>query len=255
MTSRSINVASITRCARLFVLLLALCTSVSGGAGPLQSDPREVLQRVLAAYGPAVARLETLESLSEGKVTLFSLGAAKATYPVTILRRGRSAVQRIIRQPAGELRQGSDGHRSWSSFDGKFFSTADGVVLGFIESQTVRSVPALLSAGNLTLRNLATIGRTGSIEAEDDEGRKTSYFIDDKTSRITRLEFQSGRATDITGRPMWNVLAYVFSDFRAVDDRLTPFKIEQYFNGIKTEEIQFTTVSYSASVPAESFRP
>ena len=72
---------------------------------------------------------------------------------------------------------------------------------------------------------------------------------------VTRLEFQTGRAADIAGRPIPRIEAYVFSDFRSIQGRMTPFKIERYTGGIKMEEMQFSSVSYAATVPDDTFLP
>ena len=56
-------------------------------------------------------------------------------------------------------------------------------------------------------------------------------------------------------RTIPNLETYFFSDFRVVQGFLTPFKIERYFNAIKTEEMQFTTVRYNTSVDDNAFRP
>jgi hypothetical protein len=198
--------------------------------------------------------VDTLNSVSEGTMTLYSVHGPKSAHDVTLLRKGQTQIQRIIKQSGLELYQGSDGNQTWSSLHGKFFTAAHGQVLDFIESQTIRSVTTLLSSQGLAARDLGKRGEAKVIEVDDKDGRRTRYFIDDKTSPITRVEFNTGRATDIAGRPISNVDAYVFSDFRSVQGRMTPFRTERFINGIKTEEMQFSSVSNNASISNEQFR-
>jgi len=219
-----------------------------------QETPSAVIDRAVAAYGAAAAAADSVKSVSTGTITLFSIDGPKSTHPVMVVRHRSSEVQRVIKQDGGELRQGSDGVRTWSSLNGEFFTAAEGEVLDFIHSQTIRSVPVLLSRV-LALRSLSRSGRSILIEAEDQDRRRTKYFFDDDRFLVTRLEFNTGSATDIAGRQVSNVEAYVFSDFRSIDDRMTAFKIERFFNGIKTEEMRFDSVSYNVSLSGEEFRP
>ena len=84
---------------------------------------------------------------------------------------------------------------------------------------------------------------------------KTSYFVDDTGARVTRLEFVIGETSDLFGKTVSNVEAWVFSDFRVVQGVLTPFKIERYLNDTRIEETQFTSVRYNASVKDDAFKP
>jgi hypothetical protein len=125
----------------------------------------------------------------------------------------------------------------------------------FIESQTIRSVQSLFVGGGRVLRDLGLKEEARVIEAEDKDGRKTSYSVDLGTSLIHRIEFVTGELKDIVGRPVPSTDAYVFSDFRQVQGVTTSFRIERYINGIKTEETQFTSVSFNASLTDAPFRP
>ena len=217
-----------------------------------------VVQRALAAHGPKWVTGEIADWVAEGKITYFNANGPQATFDVTVTRKGKSQVQRVVRQPAVEVRVGSDGAHAWDSLGGFFTLKAQGHALQFIESQTTRSLQALFNyqAEGLTLRDQGQSGNTRVIEAEDKQGRKTSYFVDDATSAVTRLEFMTGEAKDpFSGRMVPTTDSYVPSDYRSVQAVLTPFKIERYINGIKTEEMQLSSVRYNASVQDDAFKP
>ena len=213
--------------------------------------------RARAAHGNAWVSGEITDWVCQGQLTMFNVKGPAGTFEVTLLRKGKPQVLRIIKQGRRELRQGSDGTRNWESFGG-LAGEARGRPLQFIESQTVRSIQTLLNyqVEGMTVREQGTRGAARIIEAEDRRGRKTSYFIDDATSLITRLEFVIGQSQDMLSKKIIpRVDAFVFSDYRLIQGVQTPFKIERYTDGFKTEEMRFSSVRYNASVQDSDFRP
>jgi hypothetical protein len=220
-----------------------------------QENPAQTVQRAGVAHGVSSGSAETLNSVADGTLTVFLSGGGRTTYAVRLLSKGRMMVHRIITQPGGKLRHGSDGTRRWASVDETFFMEAQGLDRAFIESQTARSVLTFLTSPNLVLRNLGKRNNATVIEAADGNSHTTSYYIDDRTSLVTRFEFSTGQSKDIAGRSMLDVETYVFSDFRSVQGRVVPFKTERYLNSIKSEEVQFSSVSYPTSLSNDLFRP
>ena len=97
------------------------------------------------------------------------------------------------------------------------------------------------------MRDAGAKGNARVLELElpgEKSSPKTKYLIDDTSSRVTGIEFETGE-----------VEAHVFSDFRMVQGVSTPFRIERYVDGRKIEETQFTSVRYNASVKDEVFKP
>jgi hypothetical protein len=225
----------------------------------LASDPvPEVIKRALAVHGDGWITGRIVDSVSEGTLTWYTVDGPDPAFNMKLLAKGLRKVQRIIREPGADLRQGTDGTQTWSALSIGFWTSAAGQALQFIESQTVRSIQHLFNyqAEGLVLRDLGVNNDARVIEAEDRDGRRTSYFIDVMTSRITRLEFVVGESKDpFSGRPTPNVDTSIFSDFRVVQGMLTPFKIERYINNFKHEDTQFASVRYNASVPDDAFRP
>jgi hypothetical protein len=250
------------------ISLLGLTTSAQvvpvGPAGQVGSPLGEAtqaglaVQRGLAAHGPRLISGEIADFVGEGKITYFNVQGPQATFEMTLTRKGKGQILHVVKQQAGELRQGSDGTRTWNSFGGWFTASAQGHALYFLESQTVRSVQTLLNhqAEGLSIRHRGKSGKAGVVEAEDRRGRKTTYFIDDDTSLVTKLEFVTGERKDAFGGAAISVTdTYVFSDYRRIDGILTPFKIERFIGGIKSEEMQFASVRYNASVKDDAFKP
>jgi hypothetical protein len=212
--------------------------------------------RAQANYGPGLVSGAIQDWISEGTLTLFGSSGLKATLPVTVLRKGNGQVQRIITQGANTQKQGSDGIAAWDSVGG-FRTFAQGRTQLFLEGQTIRSIHALLNyqALGLTLTDLGSNGQSQSIEASDARGRKTRYIVDSKTDIITELEFSTAAITVPDQQTPAMTEKAVFSDYRRVQGILTPFKTVRFLNGIKVEEMQFTSVRYNASVKDSDFKP
>jgi hypothetical protein len=219
-----------------------------------------MIARVLAAYGPQWVSGQVQDSVAEGRLTYFTAdGSPPVSFDMTLLRKGDRRVQRVVKQDAVSIREGSNGTGYWLSA-GAFTGPAAGHTLQFIESQTVRSVTSLLNYQDLglALRGIGIgAGNRGRVlEAKDREGRTTSYHIDDATSTVFEIEFVTGQSKDAFSQALGpDVESYRFSDFRKVQGLLTPFRVERYINGFKAEEMQFNSVSYNTSVNDDVFRP
>jgi hypothetical protein len=227
------------------------------GQGANPNSAGSIVQKMLAAYGSRWASGEITDWIADGKITYFNTAGEGPTFDVTLAHKGKSQIQRLVKQPGAEVRVGSDGSRSWDSLNGWFVAEAQGQAQRLIESQTIRSIPALLNyqTEGLTLLDAGKSGNVQLIEAEARNGRKTRYSIDDETSRVTKLEFITGQMKDALGNVVAATESFVFSDYRQVQGLLTPFKTERYINGIKAEEIQLSSVRYNASVKDDAFQP
>jgi hypothetical protein len=223
--------------------------------------PADTVERALNAHGGRQAWNSVRDSISEGKLTFFTGKTSKNTVAVTVIRKGDSHVQRILKDGDGELVQGADGTSTWESFNGMTALAPAGLAGSYLESQTVRSVGNLFDAQarGRPVREAGTKDNERVLELEaplDGQApRKTRYFVDEATSRVTRIEFVTGEARDLLGKTVPATESYVFSDYRLVQGIASPFRIERYVNGLKIEETQFTTVRYNTSVKAEAFKP
>src|SRR5437016_10753372 len=110
---------------RVFVSLsLTLSLFVPGALA--QETPAQAVLRALAAHGTRWTSGQIADWVSEGKLTYFTIDGPQANFNVTLVRKGKSRVQRVIKQTSAELRQGSDGTTSWDSLGGQFASLAQG---------------------------------------------------------------------------------------------------------------------------------
>ena len=134
----------------------------------------------------------------------------------------------------------------------------------FIESRTSRSIASFFNK-NGGLQDLGPADKDrapGSessrvLEAKNIKGDLTRYYIDNKTSLVTRLEFDTGAVYTTlfsnTPRPVFASL--VFSDYRNIDGFIVPFNIKVYRGLVKIEEMTFTSVQSNAGIKDEQFTP
>lgn len=142
---------------------------VSRPSGPVEPIA-QLLQRARDEH-KTVALSQIADSFAEGTITYFGGSKPKSTFPLTVLHKG-DKVQRIVKQPSGEVRQGSDGTRTWNAFQG-FRPAAEGSPLYFIESQTSRSPGSLLDQKpGSVIRDAGMKGDVRSVELEDSQKSK-----------------------------------------------------------------------------------
>jgi hypothetical protein len=226
-----------------------------------KEKPAETLERAVNAHGGRQALTSVRDSVSEGRLTFFSGRGAKNTIDVTVIRKGDSRVQRILKEGEGELHQGSDGTSTWESFNGMTALAPAGLAGNYIESETIRAVGNLFNSQGrgFQIRDAGAKNNARVLELEVPAGgkpaTKTHFFVDEATSRVTRIEFATGEGKDLLGKKVPTTESYVFSDFRVVQGVSTAFRIERYVNGLKIEETQFTSVRYNTSVKDEVFKP
>ena len=236
------------------VLLLSRSTPAQE---PTSDSAATVVDRAVGVHGRQWTTGELSDSAAAGKLMLFGLEGPRATFDFRLLRKGMTRVHRVIQQPVGELRQGTDGENSWESVPGFFTPAAQGRAMHFLESQTTRSMQRLFNyqKEGLKLRDLGAHDQRRIIEAEDQKGKKTKYFIDSDKNLITKLEFVTREVKDpFSGEIVPDTYSYVFSDFRLILGIPTQFKIERFNGANKIEEMQFNSVRYNAGLKDADFR-
>ena len=227
-------------------------------------DPDVVLGKAIQAHGGRQALASVVDSVSTGKITFFTVHGLKSVADVTLVRKGSTLVQRIVKQPNGELRQGSNGRGNWESFNGMTTSGAGDLLGNFVESQTIRALNSLLDskarASKVRDGGSTNDARVLEVEVPAEKGsgkpaRKTRYSVEKGSSRVTGVEWVTGDTTTAFGTAVPTTEAYAFSDFRTVQGVLTPFRIDRYVNGNKIEETRLTSVRYNTSVKDDVFKP
>jgi len=240
-----------------FAAAVTLAAQVPPGSGSNPAAIVALMQRVIAAHGAQWTTGAVNDWTATGTITYFTVAGPGQTLDLAIARKGASQVQRIVKQAGHEVRVGSDGAGMWDSLDSHFVSKAQGQAVSFIESQTTRSVPLLLNyqSQGLILRHTGQKGNAQLIESTDAAGRRTTFWIDESTSTVSKLEFVTAQTKDALGNLAVLTESYVFSGYRRIQGLLTPFRTERYFNGIKADEIRITSVVYNTSITDNAFRP
>jgi hypothetical protein len=216
-----------------------------------------VVGRAAVAHGGRWTSGQIADSVSDGTVTFFTVDGPTVTFNVSMLRKYPTRVQRIVKETVGNLKQGTDGSTSWESVIGFSTPEARGRSLSFLESHTTRSVERLFNyqSEGMTLRDLGARDKSHLVEADDQHGKKSTYFIDNDTNVITQLEFVVGQVKDpFSGATVDDIDRYLFSNYRMVQGVLTPFKVERYNGGVKTEEMQFSSIRYNAGLKDQDFQ-
>ncbi len=235
----------------IFQAVARAAAAYGEGAGDLAPS------RGAGAGEPPLSSEGERATVSTGTIALFTDDGASTAFDVTLIRKGDSRLQRIIHQDGVDVRLGTDGVQTWHSVSIGFNTVAVGEPLQFIESRTVRSVPSLLDHQNRgwSLSDKGRYGNARVVAAREPGGRQTDYYIDDATSMVTRLVLYTGERPDMFGNTIPATDAFLFSDFRNVDGVPTPFRVERVINGLKYEEMVFTSVSYDDAVSDDDFRP
>lgn len=214
------------------------------------------MERAESAHGGRQTLKDIADSTAEGVFTRFSANGEARSYPVTLFGKGVGQVQRIVRQPGGEVRQGANGVQTWDGFGGHY-TPARGSALSFLETQTVRSLHRLFDYQNrgAHLKDLGMTGNQRVVEVEDANGRATAYFVE-PSGRVAKIEFITTLGVHmLTGKPMPVVESYQFSDYRTVQGVLTPMKIEHFTGGTKVDVMELKSVRYNTAPPDNTFLP
>src|SRR5678816_2127319 len=189
----------------------------------------DVMRRAATVHNAALLS-QRREWTAEGTITIRTSEGKETKYPVTVLHKGADKVQRIVKYPGGEVREGTDGTSTWAGIP--FGGPASGAAMRFIESQTVRSVNALFGASATSMRDAGVKGDFRGVEVVDAQGRKTTFFLHPITGLVARSEVVIGETQHmISGEITPDIETYAYSDYRNVNGVLTPFRIEIHSSG------------------------
>jgi hypothetical protein len=244
----------------------AICTvmvALALGAAPTMrgfaqaETATQVVSRAAQAHGEQWITGKIADWIGSGKISI--TGDTNGPLDFTLIVKQDGKVKRVVKTPSGDVAYGSDGKKTWQ-IAGPFRGEAKGTAAHFIESQAKRSIANLFAPANL----LSDIGRPDKnsipksadsriIAAKNDKGESTRYYVDDTTSLVTRLEFDTGATYRMLfGDKEYPVFAtFLFSDYRNVDGVMTPFKIEVYQGKIKMEVLTFSSIQYNTGVSDE----
>jgi hypothetical protein len=247
---------------QIIMVLFLLGTWASIGFG--QETAQQIVNRALRAYSDQWKGDGIKDWVGTGKIKI--LGDQKSQFNFTLSVKQKDKVELRVMDIDGKtatIRDGSDGSVNWHS-SGPFSGKAAGSAAHFIDSQTSRSIARLFDSSN-SLKDLGAAdkkyapesGSSRIIEATNDKGKVTRYYVDNTTSLITRIEFETGTFYTILmdNQKHPHMASFVFSDYRLVNGILTPFKIGVYADSTKIKELSFTSVKYNAGVKDAVFVP
>jgi outer membrane lipoprotein-sorting protein len=245
------------------VVLLLLAAWAGIGFGEKETA-QQIVNRASQAYNHQWKGDQIKDWMGTGKI--MKTGDPDSPLNFTLIAKQKDKVKFIVMAPDGNtvmISEGSDGKKSWHC-SGLFIGEATGSEAHFIDSHTIRWIARLFDDSN-SLKDLGPADRKHApesassrvIEATNNKGKATRYYIDNTFSLITRIEFETGAfyAMFFETKEYPALASFVFSDYRSVNGIPTPFKIEVYEGLIKIEELNFTSVQYNTGVKDKDFVP
>jgi outer membrane lipoprotein-sorting protein len=263
--SMKFKYSSVTQSFPIFAMILSCPLVYVFAQQDTAVAARRIVDRASSVHGSKLADGSIVDWVGRGQVKI--TGDENGPLRFVLVVKGKDRIQRVIETHGGAmLRYGSDGKKSWQS-SGSFSGAAVGRAAQLIESQTTRSVSRLFesNAKGKSFRDMGSEKKdfipqsvsSHAIEAEDEKGNITRYYVDNESSLVTRLEFETGEYYRLPfGDEEYPMMAaYVFSDYRPVDDVMTPFKIEVYQGLVKIEEMTFDSIQFNTGVTDDAFVP
>jgi hypothetical protein len=226
---------------------------------------QQAVARALLAHGGKLADGSITDWVGRGKIRI--TGDENGSLDFTLAVKGRSKAQRVIKMPGDIMvRYGSDGKKNWQS-SGSFSGDAVGRVAQIVECLTDRSVAGLFdnasqkkTYSDLDLKQKKFVSESATsraIAVQDEKGKTTNYYIDNASSMVTRLEFDTGGTFRMPfGDEEYPLMAaFVFSDYRPLNGVMMPFKIEVYQGLVKIEEMNFDSIEFNTGLSDDEFVP
>jgi hypothetical protein len=254
--------STLVKMRQITIGLLLLCAWTAIGFGQ-QETAQQVVSRAAQAYNNQWKGDQIKDWVGSGKIKMTGI---KGALDFTLTVKPKDKVKRIVKTLDGSkvmLSAGSDGKKSWH-VSGPFAGNAVGSIAHFIDSQTTRAIARLFDNDNV----LSDKGKADKkhapesessevIEVKNKQGNATRYYIDNKSSLITRLEFETGEYYSmlLSNKKYPSLASFVFSDYRQVNGTPTPFKITVFKGLTQIEEMSFTSVQYNIGVKDDAFVP
>jgi hypothetical protein len=245
----------------ILLVLLNIWTAAFLGFGKSETA-QDIVDRSSKAYGDQWSKGKITDWTASGKIVIIG---NKENGPLDFtLTVKKDRVKRVVHfSDKNDMSWGTDGKARWQKL-GPLTGNAAGPVSYFLDSHTTRSIASLFDKStNLKdsepkdKKHVPESESSRVIEAKNDKNEATRYYIDNATSLISRIEFDTGEFyTMFFGDTKYPLLAsYVFSDYRTVNGFVMPFKIEVYHGRNKIEELTFTSIQCNAGLKDEQFVP
>ena len=105
---------------------------------------------------------------------------------------------------------------------------------------------------------MSRLDESGNVHPRTPHGHARAswaYTVDLNAAVISELEFTTPAVTSGTQQTPAVTDKYMFADYRRVQGILTPFKTTRFVDGMKVEEMQFTSIRYNAAIKDSDFKP
>ena len=251
---------------RVFACGLAvglLAPAPGAAAAQKGKNPRaeEVVERAILAYGSRGALYAIQRNgILRGQITLTDAqGTREGRTATRFIRKQRlldDLVMIELELPETKFIIGFDGKQVWSVHNGEQQELSPETAAAF-RAAHIHSYEALLRYKE----NDSKLEYVGSkpfgtseldiIDLVTPEGERTRYEISRRTSHILYLEYEAKAAP--SAAPTKYRLH--FTDFRAIQNTLVPYKTLVFQNGRQVEERKLVEVVYSVQLDEKAFKP
>jgi len=229
-------------------LLACLLAVPALAAAPAATSPDALIARVFEAYGGRAALAKVVSYRMEGSVASVMRGNGALTR--TFARPDRLKI--ALDYPSHPESRILDGKKGWRS-DGKGNMTpAEGFLLTSMVLQAARAdIPWILDERRSALKMLPPMegGKLQGLEILLGEGLTLTVYVDTATGRVVR----SSGVLEAPG--MKTNFAADYSDFRAVDGVLFPFREANFASNQSTGDTVLTRVVVNPALTDTDFRP
>lgn len=234
----------------LLAQLVAVVLSALGVPAPAAAGaPADALvEQILAAYGGREALAKVKAYRMEGTVTSVMRGSGATVR--TFERPDRLKI--VIDYPGRLETRILDRERGWRSNPDGALTVADDFLLTSMVLQAARAnLPWILDERRAALVSLAPMdgGKLRGLELPLGQGLALTAYVESATGRIVR---SSGV---LTSPAMTTNFATDYSDFRAVDGVLFPFREANFASNQSTGETVITRIAVNPPLTDADFKP
>jgi len=209
------------------IILSVLCVW-AGNAFGQQETPQQIVNRASLAYHDKWKGSTIKDYVGSGQITI--TGNPNSPLNFVLMVKENKKVKLQVTNPDGSkvfMTDGKNDTTNWHA-SGLFSGNATGVASHFIDSQTLRSIARLFDSDNaLTDKgpadpNHAPESASSRVIESSKNGVVTRYYIDNTTSLITRIEFNTGASYSmLLNQGQYPAMAsFVFSNYQSVNDIL-----------------------------------
>jgi len=242
--------------------VLSLCVLAGAGFGQNET-PEQIVDRASQAYNRQWEGNTIKDYVGSGKVTL--TGNSDGPLDFYLAANKDRRVKFTVTAPNGSklISLGTDQTKSWY-VSGLFSAEATGNAAHFIDNHIDRSIAqlfdkhnTLVDLGPADLQHAPESVSSRVIKSTSKKGVTANYYIDNTTSLISRIEFETGNSYTMlfSAQQLPALAAFVLSNYQNVDGVPTPFRIGVYEGLTKIEELSFTSMQYNTGIKNKEFVP